>query len=104
MSKEKEVDRARKIDDRRRRTYDPARSIPQRRENVFHRGLFWAWDARVVPSKGMQLVSVGSRNQRLVKSGGHFHGPAVQIEKSFVKVTKLYRIKAIDLIKQTRPD
>ena len=58
MSKEKEIDRSGEIDDRRRRTDRPARSIPQRREDIFHRELLGARDTGVVSSKGMQLVRI----------------------------------------------
>jgi len=101
VSKEKEINRAGEISNRRRRTYDPARSIPQCRENVLHRELFWAWDACVVPSERMQLMRIRRSNKRFTELRGHFRGPAVQIEKSLVKMTELDRVKAIDLIDQS---
>ena len=104
MSKEKEIDRTNKIDNRRRRTDDPARSIHQRRENIFHRKLSWARDAGVVPSKRMQLVRIRRSYKRLTALPGHFHGPAVPIEKSLVKMTELDRVKGIDLVEKPRAD
>ena len=58
VSKEKEIDRSGEIDNRRRRTHHPARSIPQRREDIFRCELFGARNACVVSSKGMQLVRI----------------------------------------------
>ena len=52
-------------------------------------------------AKRVQLVSVGSRYQRFAKLCGHFNGSAVQIEKAFMKVTKLDRIKAIHLFEKS---
>jgi hypothetical protein len=104
VSKEKEVNRARKIDNRRRRTHDPAWSIPQGREDVFNRDLFWARDARVVPPKRVQLVRIRRGNKRLTKLCGHFYGSAVQIENSFMKMTQLDRVEAIDLLEKPFAD
>ena len=104
MSKEKEVNRARKIDNRRGRTHDPARSTPQGRKDFFNRDLSWARDARVVAPKRVQLVRIRCGDKRFPKLRRFFHGSAVQIEKSFVKMTKLDRVEAIDLIEKTLAD
>src|SRR5207249_1436747 len=100
VREKEEVNRAGKIDNRRGRTDHPPRTVSQRCKNILNRQLIRSRDTRVMPAKRVQLVGVGRSDQRFAKLRGHFHRPAVQIEKAFVKVTKLDRIETIDLSKK----
>src|SRR5262249_21031644 len=104
MSEEKEVDHTGKIDNGSRRTHHLTRSIPQGSENIVGCQLARARNARVVPAKGVQLVRIGSRDQRFAKLRGHFRGPAVQIERRFMKMTELDRVEAINHIQKPFTD
>src|SRR5438309_11501004 len=54
--------------------------------------------------ESVQLVRVGSRDQRFAKLGGHFRSAPIWVEQSLVKMAELDRVKAIDLFKQARAD
>src|SRR2546430_76569 len=57
-----------------------------------------------MPAEGMQLVTVGRGDERFRELRRHFYGPAIQIEKPFVKMTKLDRVETIDLLEQPFTD
>ena len=54
--------------------------------------------------ESMQLVRVGSGDQRFAKLGGHVRSAPIWVEQSFVKVTELDRVKTIDLIEKPFTD
>src|SRR6266699_3611159 len=54
--------------------------------------------------ESVQLVRVGSRDQRFAKLGGHFRSAPIWVEQSLVKMAKLDRVKAIDLFEQAGAD
>src|SRR2546423_14106291 len=58
----------------------------------------------VMTAEGVQTVGVGSGDQRFTKFPGDAGGAPVWIERAFVKMAKLDRIEAIDLLQQSRPD
>jgi len=104
VREEEEVYHAHKIDNRRRRAHRMAWASSQRRKNVFNRQLGWPRNARIMTPEGVQLMRIRSREQRFAKLRGHFHGPAIQIKKSFVKMTELDRVETIDLIQKAFTD
>src|SRR6202022_1504936 len=55
-------------------------------------------------AESVQLVRVGSRDQRFAESGRHFRRAPIWVEHSFVKMAELDRVKAIDLVEKTRAD
>ena len=54
--------------------------------------------------ESMQLVGIGSGDQRFAKLGGHFRSAPIWVEQSLVKVTELDRVKTIDLIEKPFTD
>ena len=42
-----------------------------------------------MPAEGVQLMTIGRGDERFRKLRRYFHGPAIQIEKPFVKMTLL---------------
>src|SRR5437016_11060398 len=54
--------------------------------------------------ESMQLVRVGSGDQRFAKLSGHFCRAPIWVEQSFVKMTELDRVKTIDLVEKTFAD
>src|SRR5437016_1584424 len=54
--------------------------------------------------ESVQLVRVGSRDQRFAKLGGHFRSAPIWVEQSLVKMAELDRVKAIDLFEQAGSD
>src|SRR6202011_986080 len=64
----------------------------------------WARNACVITAESVQLVGVGSRDQRFVKLRGYFCRAPILVEQSFVKMAELDRVKAIDLFEKTRAD
>ena len=56
------------------------------------------WYGSVMSPKRAKLMRVGSCNQRFAKFFRDLHRSPVGIEKAFVKMTKLNRVEAIDLI------
>src|SRR5204862_2253257 len=55
-----------------------------------------AWDARVVRTKSMELMRIGSGDQWFVETICDFHGAPIWIEKTAPKMTELNCIKGID--------
>jgi hypothetical protein len=49
-------------------------------------------------------VRIGSRDQWLAKARSHFCGPAIRVQKAFVKMAELDRVEAIDFVKKARSD
>ena len=54
--------------------------------------------------ESVQLVRIGSRDQRFAKLGGHFRSAPIWVEQSLVKMAELDRVKAIDLFEQAGAD
>ena len=48
----------------------------------------------------VKLMRIGRGDERLVVFPRHFPSAAIQIEKAFMKVTKLNRVKTIDFLEQ----
>jgi hypothetical protein len=57
-----------------------------------------------VPAKGVQSMRIGSGDHWLAKSGCDSFCPAIRIERTEMKMTKLNRVKTIDLGEQPRSD
>ncbi len=55
-------------------------------------------------AKGIQLVRIGSRDERSLEFLCHARRAPVRIERAFVKMTKLDPIETIDLIEEPWPD
>src|SRR6266446_5316218 len=54
--------------------------------------------------ESVQLMRIGSRDQRFAKLGGHFRSAPIWIEQSLVNMAELDRVKAIDLFEQAWAD
>ena len=104
MRQEDPINRADKIDNRRRRTRYATRTRAEHSENIFDRQRGRPRNARVMTPEGMQLVRIRSSDQWFAKLSGHLRRTPIWIEQSFVEVTELDRVKTIDLIKKTFTD
>ena len=100
MREKEKVKHAHQVEKRSGRADDATRPIPERRKNIRNREVVWAWDAGVMPSKSMELMSVRGGNQRFAILARHFNRPTIQIEKPFMKMTELNRVKAVDFFQQ----
>ena len=72
------------------------RSVPESRKDIFNRQRRRARDARVIRSKGVELMSVRGRDQRFLETRRDLRRAAIWIEKAGPKMTELDRVETID--------
>ena len=112
MSEKNEIDRAGQVEKGTGRTRQPERTTAQTSENIFGRQLavdarasiHRSWHTGVMPAESMQPVRIRGSDHRFVKFLCQRGRAAVWIQESFVKMTKLDRVEAIDLRNQTIAD
>ena len=104
MGEKDEINRADKIDNRRRRTGQAKRPAPQTRENSLGRWVRQGGHARVMATERMQTMRVRCSNQWLTELLCDPGGTSVRVQESFVKVAILDRIEAIHLRNQSVAD
>ena len=104
MREENKVNSADKIDNRRRRTDQTKWTAAQTGQNILDSQLHRRRHARVMATKGMQLMRVRCGDERLIEFFRHPCGPPVRIKRTLVEMAKLDRIEAIDLFEQELTD
>lgn len=104
MDEKEEINHAHEINRRRRWAYHLTRPAPESRKYILDRELAWTRNARVMTAKRVKLMSIRCGNQRFIILRGHFYRPAIQIEQSFMEMTKLDRIEAIDILQKPLPE
>ena len=104
MRQENPVDRAGKIDNRRRRTCQPERTITQRGENILTSERGRARHARIMAAKSMQPVRVGRCDQGLTIFSRNPGRTPIWIKQEIVKMTQLDPVKTIDLLEKSGTD
>src|ERR1041385_7163665 len=96
MGQENEIDRANKIGECGWRTGQAHGRTAQNRKNIFCGQIGGPRDTGVMPAERVEAMSIGSSNERFSETRGDFCRSTIRVEQSFVKMTDLNRVEAID--------